>query len=170
MAGNIFRKAIETDIAEIMPIFYQAQEYLKQKGINQWQNNYPNIDVVKNDIKNNNCYVLIDSVKVIATVSISFNPEVTYGSIYEGKWINNEEYAVIHRIAIDNNYKGTGLSSLILEKIEKLCFAKNVHSIKTDTHRDNVAMQKMLKKNGFEYCGIIYLLDGNERFAFEKIL
>ena len=29
-------------------------------------------------------------------------------------------------------------------------------------------IQQMLKKNGFEYCGIIYLEDGAERFAYER--
>ena len=31
-------------------------------------------------------------------------------------------------------------------------------------------MQRMQAKNGFEYCGIIYLEDGAERIAFEKLV
>ena len=31
-------------------------------------------------------------------------------------------------------------------------------------------MQRLLEKSGFKYCGIIYLEDGNERIAFEKII
>ena len=46
----------------------------------------------------------------------------------------------------------------------------NAASIRVDTHRDNLPMQRMLQKNGFIYCGIIYLADGKERFAFEKPL
>ena len=45
---------------------------------------------------------------------------------------------------------------------------KEFPNLKIDTHRDNYPMQKSLKKNGFEYCGIIYLADGNERLAFQK--
>jgi hypothetical protein len=29
-------------------------------------------------------------------------------------------------------------------------------------------MRKGLEKHGYQYCGIIYLLDGNERLAFQK--
>ena len=29
-------------------------------------------------------------------------------------------------------------------------------------------LQKALAKYGFEYCGIIYLEDGDERIAFQK--
>ena len=39
-----------------MKIIREAQLYFKEQGIDQWQNNYPNEDVIKNDIKNNNSY------------------------------------------------------------------------------------------------------------------
>ena len=44
------------------------------------------------------------------------------------------------------------------------------NSIKIDTHKDNISMQKLLEKNDFKYCGIIYLEDGSQRIAFEKII
>ena len=37
-----------------------------------------------------------------------------------------------------------------------------------DTHRDNIPMQKVLARNDFTYCGIIYLENGDERLAFNK--
>lgn len=53
---------------------------------------------------------------------------------------------MIHRIAVDNRYKGTGLSSDIIKEVEQLCLEKGVHSIKVDTHQDNKSMQKLLQK------------------------
>ena len=102
--------------------------------------------------------------------SISFDGEKTYESIYEGKWITNNKFAVIHRIAVDNNYKGLGLSSKIIKYVEELCLNKDVYSIKIDTHEENISMQKLLEKNDFKYCGIIYLADKSKRVAFEKVL
>jgi RimJ/RimL family protein N-acetyltransferase len=165
-----FRKTVKEDIDNVMVVIKQAQEYFKEKGINQWQNNYPNNDTINNDITNGHSYVLLKDEDIVATVAVSFDEESTYNNIYEGKWIANDKYAVIHRIAVDNTYKGLGLSSEIIKRIEELCLSKDVHSIKVDTHRENLSMQKLLKKNNFEYCGVIYLLDGNERIAFEKIL
>jgi RimJ/RimL family protein N-acetyltransferase len=118
---------------------------------------------------NGHSYVLLKDDNIVATVAVSFDGESTYNNIYDGKWLTNDKYAVIHRIAVDNTYKGLGLSSEIIKRIEELCVINNVHSIKVDTHRENLSMQRLLKKNNFEYCGIIYLLDGNERIAFEKI-
>ena len=165
-----FRKALKADIPSIMGIIKQAQDYLKDQNIDQWQNNYPNVGTIENDINNGNSYVLLKDNLVVGTVAIIFTGEKTYDSIYNGQWISHGPYAVIHRIAIDLNHKGLGLSSMILEDIEKLCHDKNIKSIKVDTHKQNIPMQKFLQKDNFQYCGIIYLESGNERIAFEKVL
>ncbi|MBU3161166.1 GNAT family N-acetyltransferase [Clostridium frigoris] len=165
-----FRKAVETDTNDIMSIIMQAQAYFKKHGINQWQNNYPNVEIIRNDTNNKNGYVLLKGDNIVATAAISFDGEKTYDSIYEGQWISDNEYAVIHRIAVDNNYKGLSLSSQIIKNTEQICLSKGVYSIKVDTHEENLSMQKMLKKNKFQYCGIIYLENGSKRIAYEKIL
>lgn len=165
-----FRKAVKTDINNIMKIINQAKVYFKEHGINQWQDNYPNVGVISNDIDNNYSYVLLKEDNIVATAAVSFDGEKTYDSIYEGQWISNNKYAVIHRIAVASNCKGLGLSSHIIKNVEELCLKKGVYSIKVDTHEENLSMQKLLKKNRFEYCGIIYLEDGSKRVAFEKTL
>ena len=165
-----FRKTIESDIESIMKIIKQAQNYLREQGIDQWQNNYPNKWVIKKDIDNNNSYVLLKDNIIIGTVAVIFDGERTYNTIYNGQWLSNGEYTTIHRLAVDSNYRGSGISSLILKNIEKMSLDRKIFSIKVDTHRGNMPMQYFLKNHGFKYCGIIYLEDGNERLAFEKSL
>lgn len=165
-----FRRAVVDDIKGIMNVIKQAQAYFKEQGIDQWQNNYPNVEVISEDIANEHSYVLVKDNNIISTVAVSFDGEKTYEAIYDGEWLTNGEFAVIHRIAVDNNYKGMGVSSEIIKNIEKLCLNRGVHSIKVDTHEENLSMQRLLKKNDFKYCGIIYLESGNERFAFEKVI
>lgn len=163
------RKSVNEDINNIMQIIDEAKEALKEQGIDQWQNGYPNADVIRNDILNNDSYVFIKNNEIVATSAVSFDGEKTYDKIYDGNWISNDEFAVIHRIAISNKYKGTGIASEIIKMIEAICLDKNVHSIKVDTHEFNIPMQKLLKKNDFKYCGVIYLEDKSKRVAFEKI-
>lgn len=158
------------DIERVMEIIKQAQQYFKEKGINQWQNGYPNAKVIENDIKNGHSFVLIKNNKIVGTIAISFEGEATYNKIFEGAWKSNDNYAVIHRIAVDQELKGIGLSSEMIKQTELMCNKKSVGSIKVDTHEDNQAMQRSLIKNGFDYCGVIYLADGSKRVAFEKCL
>ncbi|CUQ16035.1 GNAT family N-acetyltransferase [Clostridium baratii] len=163
------RKSVNEDINNIMQIIDEAKEALKEQGIDQWQNGYPNADVIRNDILNNDSYVFIKNNEIVATLAVSFDGEKTYDKIYDGNWISNDEFAVIHRIAITSKYKGTGIASEIIKMIEAMCLDKDVHSIKVDTHEFNIPMQKLLKKNDFKYCGVIYLEDKSKRVAFEKI-
>jgi len=165
-----FRRAVKTDINNIMSIIKQAQAYFKEQGINQWQDNYPSNETISHDIADKNSYVLIKDNNIVATAAVSFDGEKTYGAIYEGEWISGNKYAVIHRIAVDSAYKGLGLSSQIIKSVEQLCFNKGVYSIKVDTHEENISMQKLLEKNKFKYCGIIYLENRSKRIAFEKVL
>lgn len=164
------RKSSKSDVESIMKIIHQAQNYFKEHGIDQWQNNYLNEETILNDINNKYSYVLVKEDAVVGTAAISFDKENTYDVIYDGNWISNDEYAVIHRIAVDDKYKGLGLSSVILKNVEEMCANRKIKSIKIDTHEQNLSMQKFLKKSGFEYCGIIYLEDRSKRLAFEKTL
>ena len=163
------RKTEDRDISAVMNIIKQAQQYFKEKNIDQWQNGYPNELIIKEDIKKGWSYILTDDDNVVATAAISFEGEQTYDEIYEGRWLSDEKYAVIHRICVNNEFKGNGLASQILDSAERLCIERNVHSIKIDTHKENVSMQRSLVKKGYKYCGIIYLEDKSERIAFEKL-
>ena len=165
-----FRKAKKSDIPRIMDIIISAQKYMKENGIDQWQNGYPNEESILDDIIEGKSYVLKRDGEVIATTYLSFDGESDYDIIYEGQWLSDEKYAVIHRIAVDNDSKGQGVAGEVFKFIEKICLEKNIFDIKIDTHRDNKSMQKFLIKNGFERCGIIYLKDNSERIGFEKIL
>ena len=113
------RKAVKSDVNNIMKIIKQAQEYFKNQGIDQWQNNYPNIDTINSDILNGNNYVMIKDNDIVATAVIIFDGEETYNNIYEGQWLTNSNYTTIHRIAVNNNYKGLGLSKIFMNKIQE---------------------------------------------------
>ncbi len=164
------RKSTSMDLSEIMKIIRQAQESLRLQNIDQWQNQYPNEDTILSDIEHGYSYVLYDEVseRVVATVAVSFDGEETYQNIANGSWAYNEPYGVIHRIAVHNEYLCKGIAALLISKIQELALNQGVFHLRVDTHKDNVPMQKLLKKFEFIQCGIIYTKDGAERIAFEK--
>lgn len=165
-----FRQAEHRDLSAIMVIIGQAQSYLKEKGVDQWQNNYPDEGVIGLDIKQGIGYVLSIEDCLVATAALSFDGESTYDKIYEGSWLNEEPYSVIHRIAANSSVRGRGVSSEMLKHLEKLTLDRKINNIRIDTHQDNLTMQGFLKKHGFIYCGVIYLKDGAKRVAYQKVL
>lgn len=165
-----FRKADFSDLDTIMEIVLQAQNFLKKLNVNQWQNGYPSREIIYQDIANDNGYVMTDDKKVIAMATVIFANEPTYEHIFDGKWLTEKAYSVVHRLAVDFHCKNSGVATAILEEIEKMTKNKKIDSIRVDTHEDNIPMQNLLMKNGFVYCGVIFLQDGNKRIAFEKLL
>jgi len=167
----MFRKAKEADLDAIMDIVEAAKAYFQAQGIPQWQDGYPNKENFISDRKKGCSYVLEENGKVIGTMAVFFEGEPTYRTIYKGKWLSEDlPYAAIHRVAVDADRKGKGLAGKMVEEVVKMCKERGICSIKNDTHRLNDSMQHMLEKNGFTRCGVIYLENGEERIAFERIL
>lgn len=163
-----FRKSVLEDIAGIMKVINKAKISLKEAGINQWQNGYPNEKVIEDDINRGESYVATIDGTIVGTVAITFDREPHYEAIREGQWMNQEgDYAVIHRIAVDNDYKGQGIAGFLIMQAEKIGEGK-IQSIRIDTHEMNLPMQRVIQREGFVYCGKVDMVDGSERVTFEK--
>ena len=165
-----FRQANISDLDQIVEIIELSKKYLKETKVDQWQDGYPAKEDLRRDIESGNSYVLTNKDEIVATTVISLDGECTYNSIFNGEWITNEEYIVMHRVAVHDKYKGKGIFKELIKEAESLALNKGISSIKIDTHRDNISMQRAVVKNNFKRCGIIYLEDGSERIAFEKAL
>lgn len=165
-----FRPANLADVPDIILLIEQGKEYFRKLKIEQWQFQYPNSESIEKDIFDKTGY-LLEETKIIAYVSASFLPEEHYHAI-RGKWLSGEHdnFCTLHRLAIDNNKKGSGVAATLLSQIEHICNEKDVKNIRVDTHNDNNSMRRFLEKNGFTLCGIIINTIGEERLAYEKIL
>lgn len=163
-----FRKALMAEQDEIWEILQQAIVRRKEDGSKQWQDGYPNPDVVKKDIETGVGFVLTEDGVIVGYSAVLINDEPSYADI-EGKWLTNEDFVVVHRIAISQHHLGKGLSGKILEFIEDYSISNQVYSVKVDTNFDNIAMMKIFDKSGYVYCGEVYFR-GSPRRAYEKVL
>lgn len=151
------------DIDSINAIYSHARDFMKITGNpDQWKDGYPSITNIESDISKKSSYVLVDNGVISAVFYFAIENDPTYDIIYNGKWLNNHEYGVIHRIAALSGRKGLASHCI------NWCFAK-AGNIRIDTHRDNRVMRSMLEKNNFEYCGVIHIANGSKRVAYHKI-
>ena len=158
------RPASMVDITAIMQILDCGRQKMRENGnTEQWTDGNPKQQLVENDIRMSNSYVVEEeNGEIIATFAFIEGPDITYNNIYEGEWKENTlPYHVIHRMASLHGTHG------VFKDILKYCFER-CNNIRIDTHRQNSIMRNALSKYGFEYCGIIYLLDGAERLAYQQ--
>lgn len=165
----IIRHANKTDLVDIMIIIEKAKIYMKENKINQWSENYPNEDVFLADLKENRLYVAEIDKKVVGMAVLVLDGDADYKNI-DGKWLSDGEYGVIHRIAVNPDYKSQNVAKNLLDFFEDKLKELNYDSIRVDTHKDNKSMLRFIEKNGFQKCGIVYIRKTDERIAFEKPL
>ncbi len=168
----ILRPTQECDMPDVMRIIADAQADFRARGIDQWQNGYPNEQVIRGDMARGESYVVMRGGQIVATAMITFAPDPNYATIYDGEWLlaAPKSYATIHRIAVDLGERGQGIAEWIVGQTERMCRKLGADSLRIDTHRDNRSMQRVAEKNGMTLCGIIHLADGAERLAYEKIM
>lgn len=165
----IKRIANENDMEQIMEIVENAKSYMKENKINQWSKNYPNEDVFLADLKENRLYVAEIKGKVVGMAVLVLDGDEDYKNI-DGKWLIDGKYGVIHRIAVNPDYKSQNVAKNLLDFFENKLKELNYDSIRVDTHKDNKSMLRFIEKNGFQKCGIVYIRKTDERIAFEKPL
>ena len=109
-----------SNLPSMMQIVSDAQNYLASLGIDQWQNGYPNEEVLLNDISNNKSYCVSNAEGQIMGMTMFTNrPEPTYSTI-EGSWLTTDDtvYGVIHRLAVSNRFRSHGVAKFIFEQCE----------------------------------------------------
>lgn len=151
-----------------MALINQAKAFLKSKGVDQWQDGYPEEQDIAGDIAAEKGYVLTDGDDMIAYCCIDFSGEPAYDGL-KGQWLADGPYVVIHRMAVSDAYKGQGLAKRLFMEAETMAKARDVHSVRVDTDEDNAIMRDIIAAMGFTYCGTIWFANST-KIAFQKLI
>ena len=158
------RRAKTENLDRILQIYEQAKIFMRQQGNhNQWTGGYPGAETILEDIARGDFFLCMEKEEILGVFCFFCRPDPTYAKIYDGAWLNDEPYGVIHRIAVD--HRGQGLIAKIFDWALAQC-----PNLRIDTHEDNAPMRRALEKYGFAYCGIIRIFNGDERIAFHKCI
>ena len=91
------------DLIRVMEIYRDARERMKESNNpTQWPYLYPYKYLIEDDIKNKRSYVIERDEKIVGVFALFFGEDKTYINIL-GKWLNDESYVTIHRLAGDRN-------------------------------------------------------------------
>ena len=168
------RAASAGDLESIMLIVRQARNYLKKHRVDQWQGEYPAPEDFLPDIENGSCRVLTYGGAVAGFFCLTDRPEPDYENITDGRWHGEGKYCTLHRAAVAAEFRGTGMSRMLIDAALKLAAEQGAECVRTDTHRKNKPMQRLLKSTGFDYRGNMLCSSeaGHDpaRQCFEKIL
>jgi RimJ/RimL family protein N-acetyltransferase len=154
------QRASLADLHRIEEIYANARAFMAANGNpTQWNNGYPQKDLLEEDIRLNRLYVVEEENEIKGVFVFFIGADPTYAYI-EGSWRSEMPYGVIHRIA--------GVGGGIFPAALEFCLREIKH-MRIDTHENNKPMQHVVEKAGFSRRGIIYVEDGTPRIAYDRI-
>ena len=159
----MIRPATPAEWEEIQEIYAIARAFMIQNGNpRQWADYYPPQELTRTDIARGNCYLCIRDGR-IQGVCAALPEEDPYYKVIDGKWLNEDPYCAVHRVA--SRMEVPGVAGEMLDwALERW------GNLRIDTHDDNLPMQRLLAKKGFTLCGRFIFEDGMSRLAYQKVL
>jgi|GEM_PF-182084 len=182
------RPAELADLDRIGEIYAAARAYMRAHGNDvQWNGgDYPGREKLSDDIAKGQLFVVCDASacgpcdgaeyageagradeRIYGAFAFIIGEDPTYGCIEGGAWNSDGPYATVHRMGSSGEVKG--VSECAFEWACGECRRLGLN-LRCDTHELNLTMQGVMKKQGFDYCGIIYEPDDTPRLAYQKLI
>ena len=146
-----YSKATEEQTKEVFSVFSAAVNHMEQQGIHQWDEIYPDLPTITEDIAKNQMYIgMIDN-----NIAVCFVLSEEYDEEYKnGKWQwPDSKFCVIHRLCVNPQFQNQGIATKTMKYIEKVCKEAGYDSIRLDCFTQNPYSRKLYEKAGYSVVG-----------------
>lgn len=160
-------KAKIEDLPEVLSMFQNAIQYMNKNNIPQWDEHYPNEEVLKEDIEKNELYIVKmgDIIASVFVINSEYDDDYEYGNwTYKG-----ESYVILHRLCVNVKVQNQGIGTKTLSIIEKMIKDNNIKSIRLDAFSKNPYALRMYENNNYKRVGEVNFRKGLF-YLYEKIL
>jgi len=162
----VIRKATFEDIASIMKIVQETIIEMGTYNNTQWDENYPKESNFIEDINKSELYVIDENGELGGFACINKVEPEEYKDL---AWKQDGTALVIHRMAVNPEFRRKGIGSRLINLADKLAQEQNIKILKTDTYSLNTKMQGLFKKCGYTFVGEINFLGKEKQFyCYEK--
>ena len=163
------RIAKKSDLENIMRMYNSCVNGMIKNGIDQWDESYPNREIISEDINSKTYYILEIQEQVIGGINIDKYQDPTYLDI---NWRDNSNaFLVVHRLAVKEEFWNKKIGKSLMLFAEKLVIEKQLKSIRLDTYSGNPKAMEFYLQLGYTELGTINLKPNkNEYYCFEKII
>ena len=165
----IIRKANKEDLENIMKMYKSCVTGMLENGIDQWDDAYPNTEIISEDLNVGTYYVAEIEGAIIGGVNIDKNQDTTYLALdWEDK---SDSFLVVHRLGVKEELWNKKIGKDLMLFTEKLVIEKGMKSIRLDTYSGNPKAMEFYRRLGYRELGTIDLKPNKDKyFCFEKII
>jgi ribosomal protein S18 acetylase RimI-like enzyme len=140
---------------------------MRIRNIHQWDDSYPSMEHVENDISAKSMYSVYNQSELIGVIVMDAKQSVQYKDI---DWsFVKKPILIIHRLAIHPKYYGNGYGKYLMQFAENKAKLNGFKSIRLDAYKHNDGLQQFYVKLNYRTAGEIALEYTNGPFVcFEK--
>ena len=159
--------ARDDEYDEILAMYRAAGDNMRERGIDQWDEIYPDCKMLKNDISRRQMYLMRSGGELVAAFVLNDDPNDEYTEV---NWkYNVENYAVLHRLCINHMVQGQGWGIAAMLHVHRLAREWGMAAIRLDALEKNPAAMRLYEKLGYEKSGVVYFRKG-AFVTYEKLL
>ena len=140
-----------------------------ENGIDQWDDTYPNTEIISEDLNVGTYYVAEMDGTIIGGVNIDKNQDTTYLAL---DWEDiSDSFLVVHRLGVKKEFWNKKIGKDLMLFTEKLVIEKGMKSIRLDTYSGNPKAMEFYRRLGYTEIGTIDLKPNKEKYyCYEKII
>ncbi len=162
-----YRTAVDSDLDEVHALISAATAAMIKDNILQWDEIYPNREIIAEDIENGQLTVGTDNGRI--AVIYTLNQECDEGYT-NGEWeYTDNSFCVVHRLCVSPEYQNKGIGRSAMLRIEDEARKIGVTSVRLDAFSENPAALRLYENLGFRTAGYAYWRKG-KFLLMEKIL
>ena len=166
----MIRKARLTDLASIKNLTESCAIKMQENGIFQWNEYYPSLERLQNDIEQQELYLIEENQKLQGIIVLTSKMDEEYHPI---KWLTpNGNNLYVHRLATNPQHWGRGYGRKLMDFAEDHARKNNYLSVRLDTFSQNKRNQRFYESRGYEKLGNIYFPKQSEHpfYCYELVL
>ncbi|HLV13587.1 MAG TPA: GNAT family N-acetyltransferase [Xanthomarina sp.] len=166
----MIRLATYKEIDSILAVTIACAVSMKNAGVFQWNEDYPNKEVFSKDVLRSELYVLEVQSEVVGCIVISTFMDEEYIPI---KWLTpNSNNIYIHRLAVHPRMQGKGYARKLMDFAETHAKENYCTSIRLDTFSKNQRNQKFYELRNYKHVGEIHFPNQSEFpfYCYELVL
>ena len=160
-----FRLASIEEIDYINRMFDAVKAKGRIDGTSDWDEDYPNREIIVEDIKNKCLNVLEDKGRIIASISIvEEEPEEIKDLCWE-----SVRSCFLVRLCVAPEYQGKGIGEEMMKRISIVAKEKGYKATHHLAAEVNKAANRLYKRMGYKDLGIVHAYE-TDFVAYEKLL
>ena len=160
-------QASPADLEETMALIRAAVKKMNEGGLFQWDEHYPNIDIITDDIKARNLFKIPEKDRIAGVMVLNEQYPPEYDDlVWEDK---GRRFLCVHRLCVHPDFQGRGYSKKLMHFAEEHAKKNGRSSIRLDTYISNQRALALYDSLNYRRVGTVTFRMGVFQ-VFEKVL